>query len=192
MPPPTPQSDLTMPAIRQAVSDDARAIADIHVQAWRETYAGLLPKSLLDGLSVDRREAWWRTVLDGTVKPERAVYLAADDQERTVGFSCYGPQRNPELDTAGYDGEIEAIYLLDDAKRQGTGRRLMETMAAAMLADGYKGAALWVLSDNNPARRFYEALGGSIISKREERRSDDLVLQEVAYGWRDLGRLAHP
>lgn len=181
-----------MTVIRPAISDDAEMIAEIHVQAWRETYAGLLPKSLLDGLSVEQRMTWWRTVLDELVTPQRAVYLATDDQARTIGFGSYGPQRDPKLDAAGYGGEFEAIYLLDEAKRQGIGRQLMKTMAAAMLAGGYQGAALWVLRENDPARWFYEALGAAIIGKREERRSDALVLHEVAYGWRSLGPLTHP
>ena len=179
-----------MIAIRQAISDDARMIAEIHVQAWRETYAGLLPKSLLDGLSVDRRKAWWQALLDEPVKSIRTVYLAVDDEVGVLGFSSYGAQREAELDATGYDGEFETIYLLEDAKRQGIGRRLMTTMATAMLAGGYTGAALWVLRENDSACRFYEAMGGSLIGEREERRSDQIVLHEVAYGWRDLGALA--
>ncbi len=170
---------------------DAQAIAEIHVQAWRETYAGLLPKTLLDGLSVERRAAWWRGLLDGTNNPGgTAAFIAIDAHDDAVGFSSFGRQRDAELGAAGFDGEFETIYLLDRAKRQGIGRRLMTTMAVAMLTDGYCGAALWVLRENDPARRFYEAMGAAIVGEREERPSDDLVMQEIAYGWPDLSSLS--
>ena len=35
----------------------------------------------------------------------------------------------------------------------------MTLMAQDLLAREMRGAALWVLRDNEPARRFYEALG---------------------------------
>jgi hypothetical protein len=55
-----------------------------------------------------------------------------------------------------------------------------------------------VLRDNEPARRFYEALGAAVAGQRIERvdahigeraRAPD-VLYEVAYGWPDLSVLA--
>ncbi len=177
--------------VRPAIVDDAQAIAEIHVQAWRETYAGLLPKSLLDGLSVERRAAWWGGLLDGTNNPGGTMaFIAVDARDDAVGFSSFGRQRDAELGAAGFDGEFEAIYLLDRSKRRGIGRRLIATMAVAMLTRGYRGAALWVLRENDPARRFYEALGAAIVGEREERRSGDVVMQEIAYGWPDLSSLS--
>jgi ribosomal protein S18 acetylase RimI-like enzyme len=61
-----------------------------------------------------------------------------------------------------------------------------------------RAAALWVLRDNQPARRFYEALGAKVVGQRvetvderigERSRTQD-VLHEVAYGWPDLSLLA--
>jgi hypothetical protein len=55
-----------------------------------------------------------------------------------------------------------------------------------------------VLRDNEPARRFYEALGAAVAGQRIEKvdahigeraRVPDL-LHEVAYGWPDLSVLA--
>lgn len=176
--------------IRPATVDDADAIAHVHVLAWRETYRGLMPASVLDDLSVERRAESWRHVLNGRPAGNRsAVFVATVDQD-VVGFGACGQQRDVEHDAAGFDGEFQAIYLLAAAKRQGVGRRLMTAMAASMSASGYSGGSLWVLTDNRPARRFYEALGGTIVGRREERRSEDLVLHEVAYVWPDLALLA--
>ena len=179
-----------MTTIRPATADDAKTIAEIHVQAWRETYAGLLPKTLLDSLSIERRAGWWRGLLDGTNNPGRTVvFIAVGENDQAVGFGSCGRQRDPELDAAGFDAEVETIYLLDKVKRLGIGRQLMTSLVAAMMNEGYRGAALWVLQENDPARRFYEALGAAIVGEREERPSNDLVMHEVAYGWPDLDLL---
>jgi len=46
--------------IREATSDDARAIAEVHMASWRWAYRGDLPAEFLDGLTVDDREREWR------------------------------------------------------------------------------------------------------------------------------------
>ncbi len=38
--------------IRPATLEDATAIAAIHVQSWRETYAGIMPEEVIGRLSV--------------------------------------------------------------------------------------------------------------------------------------------
>ena len=42
---------MTGVAIRRAQAGDAEAIARIHVETWRATYAGLLPDRYLVGMS---------------------------------------------------------------------------------------------------------------------------------------------
>ena len=44
----------------------------------------------------------------------------------------------------------------------------MTLMAQDLLAREMRGAALWVLRDNEPARRFYEALGARVVGQRVE------------------------
>jgi hypothetical protein len=42
---------------------DVSAIGSVHVEAWRETYVGIVPDHVLAGLSVDRRTAMWGHIL---------------------------------------------------------------------------------------------------------------------------------
>jgi hypothetical protein len=42
---------------------DAAAIAAVHVEAWRETYMGIVPVQALADLSVDRRTEICRRIL---------------------------------------------------------------------------------------------------------------------------------
>ena len=43
--------------VRPARPEDARRIAEIHVETWRATYPGVMPQEVLDGLSVDEPRA---------------------------------------------------------------------------------------------------------------------------------------
>ena len=84
-------------------------------------------------------------------------------------------------------GEIYTLYLLDAYQRCGIGRRLLSASAEDMAAAGFSSMCVWVLAAN-PAREFYERLGGVELSTRDigfaGRRLD-----EVCYVWPDLRRL---
>jgi ribosomal protein S18 acetylase RimI-like enzyme len=168
--------------LRRAEAADADAIGTVHVQAWREAYPGLIPEEILAGLDPRQRAAMWR---DGLAHGTAAVWLAERDGT-LVGFGASGGQRDPSLP---YSGEISAVYVLRDGQRLGIGSALMAAMAKDLLAAGHAGVTLWVLEGNHPARRFYEALGGSEVARREQCRAGHTAVG-VAYGWADLHILA--
>jgi len=58
--------------IRPAGLDDAPAIAAIHVAAWQETYAGLLPPEMIAAQTVERRLAAWTRILGGRNRARRS------------------------------------------------------------------------------------------------------------------------
>ncbi|MBI5666733.1 MAG: GNAT family N-acetyltransferase [Chloroflexi bacterium] len=109
-----------MTTVRVAVPDDAPAIARVHVDSWRSTYAGIVPQAFLDGLTYEGREAMWRGNL---TNPERqSVLLVAEDENgQPVGFTVGGPGRDEQSD---YDAELYAIYLLPECQGQGIGRQI--------------------------------------------------------------------
>ncbi len=142
------------PVVRRAARADADGIARVHVAAWRETYAGLLPQEMIDGQTLEERAALWRSL----VEPGGPTVLVVESEGEIVGFGSAGPAREPALGTSG---EVTAIYLLDPAKRRGAGRLLMRRLFDALAADGHETAGLWVLASNVPAIAFYEAMGGT-------------------------------
>lgn len=173
---------MTGVTVRPARLADSERIGEIHVAAWRETYAGLMPAARLAALDVAERAAMWRQQLaSGTA---RGIAVAEQDGVVT-GFASCARQRTAELAAAGYTGEVPAIYLLRASQGRGAGRMLMQAMARRLIAEGYRSMALWMLAPNTPARGFYERLGGAIVMERIE----DGV-PEIAYGWRDVITLA--
>lgn len=144
--------------VRDATPDDVEGVARVHVQSWRETYAGLLSADALAGLSVEERAAMWRQAVT-RVNPRARFLVAQTATGEIVGFARGGPARAGE-DLLGTEAEIYAIYLVDSVKRQGLGRRLMRGVFDHLGGSGFASAGLWVLTGNIPARRFYEAIGG--------------------------------
>ncbi len=84
----------------------------------------------------------------------------AEQEGRIVGFCRGGPARSGGAVPLGTEAEIYAIYLLDAVKRQGVGGRLLRGVLDHLAAQGFASAGLWVLTENTPARHFYESLGG--------------------------------
>lgn len=154
-----------MISIRRARPGDATAIAAVHVAAWRSAYAGLLSEDYLAGLSEPRMAAFYqRAILDR--REGHAVFVATaagQDQPQdqpgrdaaVVGFASGGRARRRGL----AEGEVETLYVLDDFRERGVGRRLMRAMAAHLRAIGCNSAMAWVL-EGNPSRFFYRHLGG--------------------------------
>ena len=85
-----------------------------------------------------------------------------------------------------FSGEIRALYVLKRAQRRGVGRMLMAADGAGSAGAGPRVRhALGLSRRNAPARRFYEALGGKEVARREQQR-DGFRAIGVAYGWEDL------
>ena len=181
-----PVPSLEAVTIRPAGLDDAPAIAAIHVGAWQETYAGLLPAAMIAAHTVETRLAVWTRIFGDPASG--TTVEVAEGPAGLVGFGSCGAQRLTELAADGFDAEVSAIYVLSAAQRRGTGSTLMAAQAAHLRQSGHRAASLWVLRDNATARRFYERLGGVVVGERAERR-ERATLVEVAYGWRDLAAL---
>lgn len=158
--------------VRPAVSDDAEAIAEAHVAAWRVAYRGVVPDEVLDSPALDEaRRRGWRSRFDDReafVPPgwdPNDELFAAEIDGRVVGFGNVGREWNdPGVDQTAGDGrddadvrrgEIYGFYVHPDAWGSGVADSLMDSCHRS-LRRRFRSATLWVLRDNPRARRFYE------------------------------------
>jgi ribosomal protein S18 acetylase RimI-like enzyme len=142
-------------SLRRATLDDAPGIANVHVKSWQEAYRARLPQAYLESLDVAARQRWWASEL-AVLPRDRSPWLAEIDGE-VIGFVAAGPSRD-ETDPPT-TGEVQAIYVLPDCWALGVGRNLLAHAERDLAAHGYTEATLWVLADNDRARRFYETAG---------------------------------
>lgn len=166
--------------VRPARSAEAASIARVHDRCWRATYTGMMPESIIARSTYARREAMWARLL-AIPDDARYAYVADDEPVGIVGCAWGGPEESGD---PTYTGELSGIYLLAAYQHRGLGRALIEVVAANLLRQGHASLLLWALADN-PARRFYEALGGQLLRERETA-MDGGTICEVAYGWPDI------
>ncbi|MGA7241609.1 MAG: GNAT family N-acetyltransferase [Terracidiphilus sp.] len=166
-------------SIRAAVLDDAAAIAHVHVESWRTTYAGIMPDAYLASLDETLRAKLWSEWLSG-----EALVRVAEMNGSVVGFAHGGPNRE-HVETC--DAELYSIYLLREAQNRGGGAALLQAMATALTERNFKSMAVWVLEQNR-SRGFYEKTGARLATSRVIQ-VGGAKLMEVAYAWADLKAL---
>lgn len=163
-------------SIRFAEVSDAPAIALIHVTSWQKIYRGHIPDVVLDNLSVNQREQQWREFISNGVK-----VLVIERENNILGFASICSSRDADTDS-NMCGEISAIYLHPEMWHQGLGRQLADAALFELEKMGFSEVIVWVLDENNQARKFYEALGFSVTGDTEVvTYNQDVLLSEVRY-----------
>ena len=171
--------------IREAKLEDAKDIAFVHTMAWKESYPGMIDQDYLDHevtleSRIKRRE-------ESLSNPDgKHTHLLAKYEGETVAFACYGAFRENTYVTHPPDGEISAIYILNKAKRKGIGKKLFHTITCALLEKDMSSMGIWVLQNNDPARSFYEKMGGSIDVTDVPITIGGKEYQECLYRYNDL------
>jgi GNAT superfamily N-acetyltransferase len=153
----------------------------VHVDSWRTTYTGLVPEEVLANLSYERRARGWA---DALIATEEVIFVAEDDSGQIVGFASGGPERSGDK---GFDGELYAIYLLEDYQKLGIGSELTLAVAKRLAELGVRSLFVWVLA-GNPAKAFYERIGGQWVAEQDIQ-IGGANLVETGYGWRDIAEL---
>jgi ribosomal protein S18 acetylase RimI-like enzyme len=170
------QDELTY-AISPAGPSDADELGRVHVQAWRETYPGVLPAAYLARLSPAAHAHRWRSRL---IRADE-VTLAVEGRDGLVGYASGEPSRTG----ASGEAEITTLYLLKQAQGLGVGRALLTATARVLAARDARSLVIWVLRENTRARAFYARQGGQLDGQRGESVGGGVVAS-VAYRWPDL------
>jgi GNAT superfamily N-acetyltransferase len=127
---------------------DLEEMGRVHVQVWREAYAGLLPDDHLASLDPTVGPTRWRERVE---RPGGVDWwLARDDEGGIVGLATAGPGRD---DDAPVPLELYAINVL----RRAHGTGLADDLMAVTVGD--RAAYLWVLDGNDRAQAFYRRHG---------------------------------
>jgi len=162
--------------IEPARLEDARAIAEIHVQTWRAVYQGIVPQEYLASLSVEKREAMWH---DSIAKGIPELWVARVD-DRLIGWVAFDSLRDQGASSEA--GEVWAIYVTPSHWSRGAGRALWLTARERLQQRGYKSASLWVLAENSRAIKFYLAAGfAPDLESTQEITLGGRSLKEVRY-----------
>lgn len=166
-----------MPHIRTMTAADIDGVSEVRVRGWQSAYAGIVPRTFLDGMTVEddarQRRAWFSD-------PRRTGgdLVAVDGRDRVVGWAAFGPYRG---ELPGPVGEVYALYVLPELIGTGIGRALLDAVHAHPGSRRFDTLALWVLRANARARRFYERAGYTADGGEQSDTYDGMVLTEVRY-----------
>ncbi|MEM1287566.1 MAG: N-acetyltransferase [Pseudomonadota bacterium] len=156
--------------IRPAETADAKAITRVHDEAWRGAYRGIIPGVALERMVSRRGPDWWRRL----IVHQRGI-LTLQYHDKVVGYVTMGANRSRSLRVRG---EVYELYVAPAYQGLGFGSQLFKA-ARRRLRDAKLGHFVtWVLEENEPAVRFYRAMGGEPVAHGVEqfgdRRSADI------------------
>ena len=172
--------------IRRATINDSGGIARVQVDSYQTAYAGILPPDYLAQFSyAEQAQDWYDWMMN---RPRDLIFVAQTETGEMVGYALGRPglTKSPP-----FDSELVAMHVRQTFQRQGIGRSLMAKMAEQLQERGCASLMLWVL-ENNPARSFYEQLGGQLIGRQETELAEGVSSVEVAYGWKNICELVTP
>ena len=161
-----------MVVIRAGSVADAELIAEVRREGWFGAYTGIIADEIIDRVTALDDGA--RVRQSFRTRPWQRMIVAVPAGEDgggsgIVGYAAFGPETDVlgapwphPLSTDGEErrvAELYALYVRPAWWSTGTGRALMERVLARSASAGYSSIALWVLRDNQRARRFYERAG---------------------------------
>jgi GNAT superfamily N-acetyltransferase len=126
---------------------DLRKVGDLHFRSRASAYAGFLPPEALNFGSPDALGEYW-TERWRWERDTHRMTLAVDGDD-LAGFTYLGPSEEPGV------RELSAIHVDPALVGTGVGKLLMVDALAHLKPR----AVLWVLEQNERARRFYERGG---------------------------------
>lgn len=144
-----------------------RAMSLIHALGWRDTYPGYVPQDYLDSQITDDR---WVSVFRENYERQNGCHgllLYRDSVPVACINYCrartanYNPGDACKFDNAAYAdwGEIASFYTHPDERGRGYGGLLFEEALRRLKAEGFRNAFVFVLRENEGARRFYSRHG---------------------------------
>ena len=147
--------------IRPAKPEDAYERAVCHVSSWRSAYKNIVPDEVLDNLSVEDGVEKFKKYLEN----KNSFFYCAIYDDRIIGHFNFCKSRDEDKLNAG---EIVGFYSIEEFWGKGVGREMMNFATDKLKHMGYDEIILWVLEDNNSARRFYEKCGFIFDGTRKE------------------------
>jgi ribosomal protein S18 acetylase RimI-like enzyme len=159
--------------VRRGKSADAKAIAEVFRQSWRQAYSGIIPHAHLESIIRQRGVEWWQAAF---TKGEDVLVLQLF--ERIAGYATIGPART----RSSQKGEIYEIYLDPVHQGVGLGEHLFEACRDRLDRRLLNGLIVWALSDNTAATDFYWRRGGRPIARSLER-IGSARLEKIAFAW---------
>lgn len=148
-----------------------RAMSLIHALGWRDTYKGYVPDEYMAREITDDH---WVEIFRKNYESQNGIHgLLLYRGDTPVACINYCKARTHNYNSDGSDdwallnapyadwGEIASFYTHPEERGKGYGGLLMEEALRRLRAQGFERAFVFVLRENERARKFYSAHGFS-------------------------------
>lgn len=146
--------------IRKKERKDCRGVAHVVTVAWNETYRRIVPDKFLDNLYKNEEERGKDSFDKFDAKSNHQYVLEVEN--KIVGFINVGSTDEPEFTNCG---EIHAIYIINEYKGYGFGKKLINAGINELKNMGYDKMIIGCLAGNK-SNEFYKHIGGRFIKTR--------------------------
>lgn len=169
--------------IRAMKPNELPAIVKIYVDTLNATAHEYVTESFISSLTYENAKQRFEGILN---KEERHPFCYVSEHDNIIiGYAIGGLAGKPPQ---GYQGELKMIYVLPSYQRMGIGQNLVRAVAEHFDRDQVLSVFLGVFKGNDPARRFYETLGGLKIDEQITKIGEE-KLAVTTYGWPSVGNL---
>jgi ribosomal protein S18 acetylase RimI-like enzyme len=155
--------------IRKASPEDAYDYTDCFISCLQTAYKGIVSDDFLSNMLV-QREQRIEKFRKNLTNPDIETYCVIFENEM-IGFLAIHKK----------DGEIWAIYLIEEFRCKGYGKEMLDFAISELKCIGHKKISLWVFEKNNRARRFYEKNGLSFDGTKRENDNYGKMLVQLRY-----------
>jgi ribosomal protein S18 acetylase RimI-like enzyme len=152
------------PVIRPAAAEDAEAIGQLWTElvTYHRRLDGRLPRATENGA-----ELYARRVIDRLGDDYTRVLVVENDDGEVIGFAIgVIVDLVPEMFAGESGGFLADIFVAEDYRRGGVGRRLVDALADWFRSRGVEYMEWYVASENQAGRDFWASLGGRDVMVR--------------------------
>ena len=145
--------------IEKINENNAEDYARVNAIAWKQSYKGIVNNDFLN--LINKEDEIQKSILklknNLSDKSNKGFILYLDN--KAVGMMRIGSSRKEKYKN---EGELRAIYLLDEVKHKGYGRILFERALKELKIIGYNNIIIACLKDN-PSNKFYKHICGKLV-----------------------------
>lgn len=139
--------------IRKVQNGDETNLSYIQTESWKAAFENILSEEILrKSTDITRATAMYKRLIDENIG--NGYILEIDGKPHCIAWW----DRARDEDMHDY-AELICIHSLQDKWRKGYGTKIMNKVLKDIKSAGYNKVMLWVFTENNGARRFYEANG---------------------------------
>ena len=154
-------------------NDNLLEISNIYESSWKYAYKDIIPQDYLDSIPTGRWE--------NSINKIGMNNLVVIENGLIIGTASFCKSRWEQYSNYG---EIVSIYFLPAYMGKGYGKHLLKKCVEELNGFGYNNILLWVLEDNQRARRFYEKNGFTCSGDFLNDNIGGKELREIMYSYR--------